>query len=506
MFPPFDEEEAFEICTKIIHGLESGVIKMVQVSPQSIERGGHGIMLGAAVCLDQNGNKIMIATLSGISRRLEHAAEKHSDKRNGFLLSEGGADAQAMDFPHKIEENHTTKNEVEDFLKKLIFVGPIAPQEKINSALQKNDGKIHDLTDRIKNLKEKRKISENKFKSMSEEEKKLRAERKTLCDESLEKVFALYSFHCFDGKKRTLTEISSRKLPPTGTGDCSAPKLIDYAFSRKYKIQSLCEVYYGKENSTKKSGKKYAPCDERCSIILPEMLGLKIIYRDKDIVVLEKQSGLLSVPGRGPEKADCVVSRFKNLFPDAIEQPSIHRLDMETSGLLVIARTADAHRNLSRQFEEKEVYKEYEAVLDGVVESKGGILELYFRLDVENRPHQIWDAVHGKKAVTEYENLGTEKYKDPAGHERKVTRMRFIPRTGRTHQLRLASADSHGLNVPIVGDTLYGKALEGERLLLHATVLEFLHPATKNRMRFESKSEFSGYFACAQHDDPTRKS
>lgn len=463
MFPPFDEEKAFSVLKEIVRGLDSGLVKMIQLSKESEERKNHGIMIGAAICEDSacedtEKREIVLCTVSGITRKLEFsdAFFDSGEKRN------------------------------------FIFVEPIVSPEKINDAIQKNDYEIHTLTEKINALKANRKISENKYKSMTDEEKRLSEKRIKLCGESLSSVFNLYNFNCADGKTRTLNQICGKKLPPTGTGDCSAPKLLDFAFKNNYKVLSLCEVFYGKDTNSKVSGEKYPPCDERCGLILPAILGLKIIYRDQDLVVVEKPSGLLSVPGRGPDKQDCVVSRFKKLFPDAIEQPSVHRLDMETSGLMVLARTKETHRELNRQFEQKEVYKEYEALLSGTIndEKANGILELYFRLDVENRPHQIWDSVYGKKAITEYHKIHDEEFIFPSGKKITASRVKFIPHTGRTHQLRLASADPHGLNVPIIGDTLYGKCEEGERLMLHATVLEFTHPASGKRMHFESNCQF----------------
>ena len=213
--------------------------------------------------------------------------------------------------------------------------------------------------------------------------------------------------------------------------------------------------------------------------------------------MVNKQSGVLSVPGRGPEKQDCIVNRLRRIFPNCIEQPSVHRLDMETSGLMVLALNAESQRNLRIQFEKSEVHKKYIAVLDGNLIANGikesGEMELYFRLDVENRPHQIWDSVYGKKAITQWRIIGLEKYSPPAvegsvlpakGKKHTVTRVEFTPLTGRTHQLRLASADSHGFGIPIIGDTLYGSCKEGERLLLHASYLTFTHPVTGKKMEF----------------------
>ena len=227
------------------------------------------------------------------------------------------------------------------------------------------------------------------------DKKKLREEREKLCGESLERVHALYKFHCIDGKVRSLKEIcdiyNRRKLPPTGTGDCCAPKLLDYAFAQDLTPISLAETRYNFQFSPF-NFHLASPCDERCGILLPAMLGLRILWRDEAICVVNKQSGVLSVPGRGEDKQDCIESRFKRLFGSAVEiaQPAVHRLDMETSGVMILAFTRAAHRELNRQFEAKEVEKEYVALLDGVLAKKGiaphGEMELFFRLDVENRP------------------------------------------------------------------------------------------------------------------------
>lgn len=256
-------------------------------------------------------------------------------------------------------------------------------------------------------------------------------------------------------------------------------------------------VLNGKTAQIEHTGKKtefYPPCDSRCSLILPAILGLEILYRDSDIIVVNKQSGVLSVPGRGPEKQDCIVNRVKKLFPDCIEQPSVHRLDMETSGLLVLAFTKEAHRELNRQFEAREVHKKYIALIDGILAKKGieksGTMELFFRLDIENRPHQIWDRENGKSAVTQWQIENVEYYTAPDKSRRPATRVTFIPHTGRTHQLRLAAADSHGFGLPIIGDTLYGHCEKGERLLLHASELSFTHPRTKQKMDFLCPPEF----------------
>lgn len=455
MFPPFNQELAHHYCEKIIADIQSGKLELKQITSISQERINQGLMIGSAVCWDAKANtRVILAAVSGISRQIVGQSDKNT-----------------------------------------IIVPPLVSNEVITAALQKNDRQIHELTDKINSLE----------KTQTQEKSQLLSERKKLTDESLLKVFTQYSFTRFDGKKVSLNQIIKEhqgKLPPTGTGDCCAPKLLSYAFKHKLQIISMDEVYFGKNTAHKTNGQSYPPCDERCGYILPSIIGLEIIYRDKDIIVINKPSGLLSVPGKGQDKQDCLSSRIKSLFPACIEQPSVHRLDMETSGLMVYAFTDEAHKNLSRQFEEGKVHKEYEALLDGVLAlAKGklapqkgedqGIIKLPFRLDIDNRPHQIYDEENGKIGITEWINKGSEYYINPLTKKRKkVTRVLFIPHTGRTHQLRLASSDSHGFGLPITGDSLYGMPQEGERLMLHAYKLSFYHPTSGKLMTFEKKSGF----------------
>lgn len=474
MFPPFPEKPALQILRNVVYELKNGSLCLEQTGKISEERNGQGIMIGSLVASDEQGNFFILKTNSGISKQLKRV----------FPSDQGFLPDILKSFDH-----FTSDSIVEE-----IFVDPVVPAEKINQALSKNDLEIHRITE---------KLNSRQVENLSEEEKKLLSARRTgLCNESLLGVYDLYSFHCADGYSRKLMEICPGKLPPTGTGDCCAPKLLDYAFSRKLTPLSMAEIFF--QPGTECTFENVPPCDERCGLILPEMLGLNIVYRDENILVVNKQSGLLSVPGRGPEKQDCIVNRMKKLFPHTIMQPSVHRLDMETSGLMVLAFDEETHRNLNRQFENREVKKEYTAVLEGIIlkkdfeensrirwyDEKRGIMELYFRLDVENRPHQIWDEENGKLSVTEFEILNYENYKDPQGKIKKSTRVRFIPHTGRTHQLRLASADIHGFGHQIIGDTLYGTCLPGERLLLHSHFLSFDHPGTGSVMEFNLPAEF----------------
>lgn len=208
---------------------------------------------------------------------------------------------------------------------------------------------------------------------------------------------------------------------------------------------------------------------------------LTVLHTDPAFVIVEKPGGLLSVPGRDLNNQDCVVKRIRTMFPVCIEQPAVHRLDMFTSGLMVLALTREAHRHLSRQFQERLVDKRYIALLDGIVDRESGIITLSFRLDPQNRPYQIYDPVQGKTGITIWKKIGVQEGK---------TRVEFTPLTGRTHQLRLHAAHALGLGCPIVGDRLYGRGHEGDMMLLHASTLSFLHPSTDKRIVFSSPAPF----------------
>ena len=450
MFPPFPQELARHYCMEFISGIEDGSIQIKQISQPSEERQGHGVMIGALVCVNAAGERVVLHAVSGISVVPE--------------LIEG---------PTKI------------------IVPPLVSPEEIEKALAKNDKKIHELTDALRQAQGAQVVGVGE-----PIETTLKAQRTKLTTESLLNVFNLYTFTRFDGKKITLNEIIKEhdgKLPPTGTGDCCAPKLLSYAFEHNLLPISMDEVFYGRNTKNKTNGTSYPPCDERCGYILPYILGLEILYRDSQIIVINKPSGLLSVPGRTPDKQDCVSSRLRKLFPTCIEQPSVHRLDMETSGLMVYALTKEAHRNLSMQFEAGTVHKKYAALLDGVFNHNEykGELQLKFRLDTDNRPHQIYDEENGKLGITQWEKEGTVLYTAPDGTKRRTTKIIFTPKTGRTHQLRLAASDPHGFGIPIVGDTLYGKCAPGERLMLHAFELEFKHPVSGETMYFYTNNPFT---------------
>ena len=208
---------------------------------------------------------------------------------------------------------------------------------------------------------------------------------------------------------------------------------------------------------------------------------LDIIHSDPHFVVINKPSGLLSVPGRGPDKKDSVITRVKEMFTETIEHPAVHRLDMDTSGLIVVSHTAEAHRHLSIQFQDRMTKKRYEALLEGVSKSDGGVIELPFRLDIENRPLQIYDEVHGKMGKTIWKKIAIEG---------DYTRVVFEPVTGRTHQLRLHASHEKGIGIPIVGDPFYGTGTRPGMMKLHACELKFMHPLSGEMLEFNSPAPF----------------
>ncbi len=349
------------------------------------------------------------------------------------------------------------------------FVPPVFDINEFNKIVEKYDNKIKELTKKIEN----------------NEDKSLITERKNLSNIALEEIQNLYSFYNCNNEIIYLKDIKKEQYVPTGTGDCCAPKLLSYAFKNSLLPISLIERYFGKDTQKKSHLNYYPPCEEKCSIILPHILKLDIIYVDKDICVINKQAGITTIPGKSEELKDCITTKVKHLFPTAIEQSSTHRLDMDTSGLLVLAFNKESHRNLSIQFQNREVEKQYIALVRGIVEKKEGIIELPIRLDVDNRPYQIVDFENGKKAITYYKRLNVEKNKNT---NEIFSRIQFTPKTGRTHQLRIHSKEKL---FPIVGDRLYGIRKENEnRMALHASYIKFKHPKTNEIMEFYSNPNF----------------
>jgi tRNA pseudouridine32 synthase / 23S rRNA pseudouridine746 synthase len=314
-----------------------------------------------------------------------------------------------------------------------------------------------------------------------------------------ETLFQNYAFLNSKKEPKSLLDIFSNPpiKPPAGSGECAAPKLLQYAFLNDLRPICMAEFWWGiSPNSEIRKHKNFYPaCQSRCKPILSHMLKdmkmnenllienlsehqeISIIYEDDELIVVNKPTEFLSVPGK--EISDSVYTRMKEKYPEATGPLIVHRLDMSTSGILVLTKTKEANKILQEQFIKRTVKKRYVALLDGKLEEKNGKISLPIRLDLDDRPKQLVDFEFGKKAETFWEIIRIENDK---------TRVYFYPITGRTHQLRVHAAHKNGLNAPIVGDDLYGK--KEKRLYLHAEFIEFLHPKTMEKMSFSVTPEF----------------
>ena len=288
-------------------------------------------------------------------------------------------------------------------------------------------------------------------------------------------------------------------LPPGGTGDCCAPKLLQYAYQHDLKPVCMAEFWWGPspKSEVRHHGQFYPACSGKCKPVLawmlqgldvdpnPEVQGLlhqepRIVWEDEVMAVVDKPSGMLSLPGKIGD--DSLATWALKRWPGAM---LVHRLDMMTSGILLVAKTSDAYHHLQKQFEERTIKKKYLAVVEGVPQQEHGIIDLPLSSDPLNRPYQMVDYAHGKRAITEYRAL-TRVTKEPS---RCYTLLALWPHTGRTHQLRMHCAHEQGLGCPIVGDELYGQ--KADRLYLQAQAITFVHPVTGKRMHFELKEDVS---------------
>lgn len=313
-----------------------------------------------------------------------------------------------------------------------------------------------------------------------------------------------YHFANARGETPSLREIFAPAEPPGGAGDCAAPKLLAQAYQLGLRPLALAEFWWGAPAPTgdRREGVFYAACRGKCLPILTHMLdGLpadppplfgsaaldplepRVVYEDDVLLIVNKPSGMLTVPGRGASMQDCVVSRLRARYPDATGPLIVHRLDLDTSGLLLCAKNLETAKLLQRLFSLREIDKQYVAWVDGNVALDHGHITLPLRVDIDDRPRNIFDPVHGKPADTEWRVISRE-----GGR----TRVLFIPHTGRSHQLRVHAAHPEGLDAPIVGDRLYGRTApdEDERLLLHAERLSFMHPVTGALLTVDQPAPF----------------
>lgn len=339
----------------------------------------------------------------------------------------------------------------------------------------------------------------------------LKAERKRRSATLQQRLFEQFRILNAKGEVKDLCVIFEQtvhKVPPAGTGECALPKLLQYAYLHQLKPVAMAEFWWGNspKNEVRHHGYYYPSCKGKCEPILHHMLQgleveenplltdtpknktLEIVFEDEWLLVVNKPSGMLSVPGKA-EGIDSVYHRVKAKYPEATGPLIVHRLDMATSGLLIIAKTKEVHQHLQAQFENRTIKKRYIALLDGISSvaqedtvvqiEKKGIISLPLCPDLLDRPRQMVSEEYGKPAVTEYQLL-----KCSGG----VTRVIFYPLTGRTHQLRVHAAHPQGLGCPILGDELYGK--KADRLYLHAEYIEFRHPIYGDIICVQKEAEF----------------
>lgn len=343
---------------------------------------------------------------------------------------------------------------------------------------------------------------------LEQEIEQLKQERKRRSAALQRKLFEQFRILNARGEVKDLCELFAptyQGAPPAGAGECAAPKLLQYAYQHQLEPIAMAEFWWGDSPKTeiRHHGYYYPACKGKCEPILHHMLqGLRvdenplladshretkldILYEDDYLLVINKPEGMLSVPGKGD--VDSVYQRLSILYPEATGPIIVHRLDMATSGLLLAAKTKEAHQNLQAQFKNRTIQKRYIALLEGEVPQDEGEIRLPLCPDPLDRPQQIVSEEFGKPAFTRYRVLERTSGK---------TLIAFYPQTGRTHQLRVHAAHPLGLHCPILGDELYGR--KAERLYLHAEYLAFTHPITSERIEIQKSRHFLGA-PCHEH-------
>ena len=356
------------------------------------------------------------------------------------------------------------------------------------------------LKDLKKAWQQKMKLQEEVVAPITAKIEDYKKQRKAKSAALQKRLFQQYQFLNSNGETSSLLDIftpTPMGTPPAGAGECAAPKLLQYAYQHQFRPVAMAEFWWGQspKSEIRRHGQFYPACRSKCEPILNHMLqgltvadnpmlvnpaigkDLPVIYEDSDIIVVNKPSEFLSVPGKNI--SDSVLQRIKQQYPDIKGPVIVHRLDMSTSGIMVLARNPRAYKRLQFQFIRRLIKKRYVAVLEGTFSEEAGIIELPLRVDFDNRPQQLVCYEYGKAAKTHWKVI--ERFDD-------CTRVHFFPVTGRTHQLRVHAAHPSGLNTPILGDDLYGN--RDKRLHLHAEWIELQHPTTKEIITFEISADF----------------
>ena len=368
-----------------------------------------------------------------------------------------------------------------------------------------------------KSLSEKTAL-ETEFEDYQENILRLKQLRKQLSDALQQWLFSQFRMLNQEGESKNLLEIfrdealkeypqatiatsriaALKMVPPAGSGECCEPKLLQYAYQHGYKPLQMAMFWWGEspKEEIRHHLQFYPACNGKCKPILhwmlpastfePEAINLSIydkvetLYEDREIAVIHKPEGLLSVPGKDAAQPS-VYALMRRKYPEATGPLIVHRLDMATSGVLLIAKTEFAYHRLQKAFLNHQIQKKYVAIISGKDISEKGIISLPLLPDYLNRPRQIVNHEQGKEAITEYEILE----RIDGSH----LRIALYPKTGRTHQLRVHCAHQEGLNAPILGDPLYGNE-KAARLHLHAEEITFEHPLTGKKITIKRKADF----------------
>ena len=354
--------------------------------------------------------------------------------------------------------------------------------------------------------RKKRKIEEKTeteliYEKMKEEIRKVKLSRKQRSDNLQRWLFSQFNMLNDKGECKNLIDIfqdTAAKTPPAGSGECCEPKLLQYAYSLGYKPLQMAMFWWGEspKEEIRHHLHFYPACNGKCKPILQWMLPastfesaavdlsiynkVEMLYEDREIAVIHKPEGLLSVPGKDAAQPS-VYALMRSKYPEATSPLIVHRLDMSTSGVMMIAKTEFAYHRLQKAFLNHQIQKKYVAIISGKDIPEKGIISLPLMPDYLDRPRQIVDHKQGKEAITEYEVL------EPVDDSH--LRIALYPKTGRTHQLRVHCAHHEGLNAPILGDPLYGNE-KAARLHLHAEEITFEHPLTGKKMTITRKADF----------------
>lgn len=418
-------------------------------------------------------------------------------------------DRELADFRDTMVANRKTRKQKRASATQALQQGELTETDYKSFSIQMSRESVEDkhaLADLKLHWQEKITAIETTLNPLTELLADLKKQRKKLSNALQKYLFKQYQFLNKNGEAQNLLTLFKDSLfqtPPAGAGDCAAPKLLQYAFRHNLTPITMAEFWWGATPSSEIRQHKnfYPACQGKCQPILAHMLAgieldenpllanpaegkiLPIVYHDQDIVVVNKPAEFLSVPGK--TITDSVYSRIKEQFPQATGSLIVHRLDMATSGLLILALNPRAHKKLQQQFINKTIEKRYVAIIEGELIKEAGSIDLPLTVDINDRPRQLVCFTHGKKALTRFEKYHPQ---PKFTSDKKLTKVYLYPKTGRTHQLRMHCAHVDGLNMPILGDDLYGQ--KANRLHLHAEYLAFEHPVNKKQMAFQLDAEF----------------